>query len=247
MNSTPPADSSTEPVNPATEAAATVEEPWKEMVRLADEGKPDELDDLVSRLSSADQAHALSHLDEQETERVFDVLRPDDAAEFISRLPETQAALAIGSLEVDKAAAIVRELPSDEMADVLGDLEEEHAEAILNSLPFDEAASVRELTAYDDNVAGGLMVSELMRFSDDLTVGNVITQLSQDQEKYDEYDIRYGYVCDQQGVLIGVLPMSQMLFVKRSQRIEQISYLERNPSNCRITRRPSRWPPGSNP
>ena len=166
-------------------------------------------------------------MDEDETERVLEVLHPDDAAELISNLPETQAALAIGSLEADTAAAIVRELPSDEMADVLGDLEEDHAEAILNSLPVDEAASLRQLTSYEDNVAGGLMVSELMRFRIDMTVANVITQLSQDQEQYDEYDIRYGYVCDQQGVLIGVLPMSQLLFVKRSQPIEAI--MIRNP------------------
>ena len=155
------------------------------------------------------------------------MLRPDDAAELISHLPESQAAQAIGSLEADTAAAIVRELASDEMADVLGDLEEDQAEAILNSLPFDEATSLRQLTAYEDDVAGGLMVSELMRFSDDMTVANVITQLSQDQEKYDDYDIRYGYVCDREAALIGVLPMSQLLFVKRSQPIAAM--MIRNP------------------
>lgn len=227
MNSPPPTDIPTHSRPPADEPNALLDEPWKEMVRLADEGKSDELDELVSRLSSAEQAHALSYLDEEETERLLEVLRPDDAAELISNLPESQAAQAIGSLEADTAAAIVRELPSDEMADVLGDLEEDHAEAILNSMPVDEAASVRALTAYDDDVAGGLMVSELMRFSDDMTVANVITQLSQDQEQYDDYDIRYGYVCDSRGALIGVLPMSQLLFVKRSQPINAI--MIRNP------------------
>ena len=227
MNLTPPINPETDPVAPADDSPALLEEPWKEMIRLADEGKSGELDDFVSSLSSSDQAHALSYLDEEETERVFEALSPDDAAELISHLPETQAAQAIGSLEVDKAAAIVRELPSDEMADVLGDLEDDHAEAILNSFSDEEAASLRQLTSYEDDVAGGLMVSELMRFSDDMTVANVITQLSQDQEQYDEYDIRYGYVCDSRGALIGVLPMSQLLFVKRSQPIAAI--MIRNP------------------
>ncbi len=203
------------------------------MVRLAAEGKSQELEQLVSQLSTNEQAHSLSHLDEEETEAVLEAMRPDDAADLISHLTEMQAAQAIGSLEAETAAAIVRELPSDEIADVLGDLEEDQAQAILDSLPDDEAASIREMTAYADDVAGGLMVSEFMRFSDEMTVANVITQLSQDQEKYDDYDIRYGYVCDLDGVLIGVLPMSQLLFVKRFQPIRDI--MIRNPLSVRDT------------
>jgi magnesium transporter len=213
--------------SPESTQEAWVEEPGKEMLRLADAGQAEELEAFVSHLSSSECAHGLSHLDEEETERVLALLRPDEAAELIRHLPESQAALALAALQADKAAAIVHELPSDEQADVLGDLEEEYAEAILNSLPSEEAASVRELTAYEDDVAGGLMVSELMRFTDEMTVANVITQLSQDQEKYDEYDIRYGYVCDRDGVLIGVLPMSQLLFEKRSRPIDAI--MIRNP------------------
>ncbi len=201
------------------EQADRDEKPWIELVRLADEGSADQLETFVSQLSTSDQALALSRLDEQETERVLEALHPDDAAELISRLSEAQAAQAISTLEADAAAAIVHELPSDEQADVLGDLDERHAEAILDSLPEDEAAAVRELAAYDDNIAGGLMVSELLRFTDQMTVAEVIDQLSQRHADYDEYDIRYGYVCDDQGRLVGVLPMSNLLFVKRSSKV----------------------------
>ena len=173
--------------------------PWIELVRLAEEGSADELETFVFQLSTSDQALALSRLNEQETEHVLEALHPDQAAELISRLSESQAAQAISTLEPDAAAAIVHLLSSDEQADVLGDLDEEQAEAILDSLPNDEAAAVRELTAYDDNVAGGLMVSELLRFADHMTIANVIDLLSQQQDQYGDYDIRYGYVCDDRG------------------------------------------------
>lgn len=193
--------------------------PWIEMLRLAEVGTAKELETFVSQLSTSDQALALSRLDEGETERVLEALRPDDAAELIGHLSEMQAAQAISTLEADIAAAIVHELPSDEQADVLGDLDEAHAEAILDSLPDDEAAAVRELAAYDDNVAGGLMVSELLRFTDQMTVAEVIERLSKQQDDYDETDIRYGYVCDDADRLVGVLPMSNLLFVKRSSTV----------------------------
>ena len=75
MNLTPPADPPTDPIVPTSDVSSdpptSMEEPWKEMVRLADAGKSVELDVLVSGLSSTEQAHALSHLDEEETERVL--------------------------------------------------------------------------------------------------------------------------------------------------------------------------------
>lgn len=193
--------------------------PWFEMVRLAEQGSADELESFVVHLSTSEQALALSRLDDAETERVFKVLDSDDAAELISHLSETQAAQAISVLDADTAAAIVHELPSDEQADVLGDLDQERADAILDSLPEDEAATVRELAAYEDDVAGGLMVREFLRFTDQMTVAEVIEELSQRQDDYDHYDIRYGYVCDSRGRLVGVLPMGNLLFVKRSQRV----------------------------
>ena len=198
------------------------EKPWTELVRLAQQGNAEELENYVSQLSTSDQALALSRLDEEETEWVLETLHPDHAAELISHLSETQAAQAISALEAKSAAAIVDELPSDEQADVLGDLDGEHAEAILDSLPQETALAVRELTAYDDDVAGGLMVSELLRFTDHMTVAEVIEQLSQEQEKYNDYNVRYGYVCDDRGRLVGVLPMRNLLFVKRSSRVGEI-------------------------
>lgn len=197
-------------------------QPWKELARLARVGTSDELSSFIFDLSTADQALSLSRLDEHEIESVLAGLDPDDAAELISRLSETQAAQAISTLEAAAAAAIVHELPSDEQADVLGDLQHQQAEAILESLPKHEAAAVRELTAYDDDVAGGLMVSELMRFGNQMTVADVIAQLMREQDRYRDYDVRYGYVCDDHDHLVGVLPMQNLLFVQRSQRLVDV-------------------------
>ncbi len=194
----------------------------REMVHLAEAGSVGELDHYVSSLSTSEQAYALSHLDEAEIEKVLASMLPEHAAQLIGHLSEMQAAMTIAAVEPDTAASIVRELSSDEMADVIGDLDEDQAEAILNSLPQSEADAARELTAYDDQVAGGLMNRELMRFSDGMSVADVITTLSAEHDRYDEYDIRYGYVCDPVGRLIGVLPMSQLLFVKRSQSVQEI-------------------------
>ncbi|TWU06400.1 magnesium transporter [Stieleria varia] len=209
------------------------ERPWLTMARLAEEGDSDALVAYVESLSTADQALALSRLDTEQMPQVFETLHPDEAAELLSHLSEAQAAQTIGLLDPSSAAAIIHELPSDEQADVLGDLDEDQANAILDALPATEAAAVRELTAYKDDVAGGLMVSELLRFNEKLTVGQMIEQLAGDLERDREMDVRYGYVCDDQNRLVGVLPMQNLLFVKRASRIADI--MIRNPLSVRDT------------
>ncbi len=210
-------------VEPASfDSAVRVEQPWKDLVRLADQRDATGLEAFISSLSTSDQALALSRLDQAETELVLRTLRPDHAAELICHLSEAQAALTVGALDAATAASIVQELPSDVLADVLGDLKEEQVTAILDSFHHKQAAMVRELAAYDDNVAGGLMVSELLRFDVQMSVADVIEQLSHDQEEYDDHAIRYGYVCDDDGTLVGVLPMRNLLFAKRSSRIGDI-------------------------
>lgn len=198
------------------------QKPWVEMLRIADEGNATELEGYVSSLSTSDQALALSRLDPSETELVLQTLDPNNAADLISHLSETQAAQTVGTLEPQSAATIIQELPSDEQADVLGDLDSSQAEAILESFPDEQATAVRELASYQDNVAGGLMVSELLRFEPGMTVSDVIDQLSQHQEDLHDYDVRYGYVCDDQGKLVGVLPMRNLLFVKRASKVEDL-------------------------
>jgi magnesium transporter len=188
--------------------------PWEKLLQLAKAGDHAALEQFVDELPVTVRAHTLARLAPDDLTVVVELLTPNQAAELISHLSEAQAAQAISDLQPATAAAIVHELPSDEQADLLGDLRFEKAEAILDILPENEASAVRELTAYADDVAGGLMVREFLKFDHQATIADVIRQLAE-QSSY-SHDVRYGYVCDQAGRLIGVLPMRDLLFHSRS-------------------------------
>ncbi|GAA5505663.1 magnesium transporter [Novipirellula caenicola] len=217
----------------STGAPQLDDRPWEEMLRLAQEGDQVQLEDYVSQLSTADQALALSRLDEEEEMQVLEAMDAADAAELISHLPEIEAARMLALLDSSTAAAIVHELPSDEQADLLGDLSDEQAEAILEELPQDEAAAVRELSSYEDDEAGGMMVREMLRFNDQMLVRDVIQDLSEHGEDYSDIDVRYAYVCDSQDRLVGVLPMQNLLFVKRAEQLSDL--MIRDPLSVQAT------------
>ena len=206
---------------------ATTQSVWLPLIDLVQAGDAVATQDYLRSLSAADQSLAVSRLDPTLATRLIQNLHADDAADLLHVLPEFQAAGVIATLQPNTAAAIVHELPSDEAADVIGNLRTSDAEAILQQLPTGEAEQVRTLSAYDATVAGGLMVQEMLRFTPEMTVGEVITELNQHADRYSDFDVRYAYVVDDQGRLVGVLPMQQLLFVKRSRPLGEI--MIRNP------------------
>lgn len=196
--------------------------PWESLSEAVD-GGAGEVVATLSAMSPSDQSLALSRLSEVDRVQVIETLQSEDAAELIAFLPEVQAAEVMAELSPDTAAAIMHEMPSDEQADVLGDLAPADANAILEALPKTEADAARELSAYDDDVAGGMMVREMLQFAPEMTVAEVIEHLNEHADTYSDFDVRYAYVCQRDTHrLLGVLPMQNLLFVKRNVTLAEL-------------------------
>ncbi|EGF25808.1 magnesium transporter [Rhodopirellula baltica] len=200
--------------------------PWERLGELAEAGDAVGVENFLSRLGPNDQALALNRLDEEHYCAVLTLLPAEEAAEILRHLSETQAAELVDSLDASDAAAIVQEMTSDEQADLLGDLDDDQAESILQALPPEDAASVRELAAYSDDQAGGLLVREILRFNQKSLVHEVITTLSENAEEFRDYDVQYAYLTDDDEKLVGVLPMRNLLFAKRTDPVADIMILD---------------------
>jgi magnesium transporter len=116
----------------------------------------------------------------------------------------------------------VEELPSDLQADLLGQLENEETEAILLRMPRQEANEVRQLLAYPEDTAGGVMITEYLAYRDDQTVSDVREDLQRNRERYADYHVQYLYVSDAAGSLVGVLRMRDLLFPSGSASLRSL-------------------------
>ncbi|MFG0289457.1 MAG: magnesium transporter [Rhodopirellula sp. JB044] len=204
------------------EITQETDRPWERLEQLADAGDTESLKTYLENLSVGDQALALSRTDEAHVQTVLTSLAGEDAAELLRHLSESQAADIVETLPAEDAAAIVHEMPSDEQADLLGDLDARQVTAILDALPHEEADAVRELTAYSDDVAGGLLVREILRFDHATKVADVINTLSENADEFRDYDVQYAYLTDADNRLVGVLPMRNLLFARRSDPVADI-------------------------
>lgn len=187
------------------------------------DASPDELNEYVDSLTPPDAARAISRLSEDEQSQLLTRLTPEDAAELLDELPDVQAAELVEHLPATEAAAILAELPSDEQADLVHDLPSASAEAILSELPSLEAAQIRELSAYPDDVAGGLMITEYLAYPEAATVRDVIDDLRDNIEAYRNYEVQYAYVVNAAGRLVGVLRMRDLLLALPSVSIASVS------------------------
>ena len=197
-------------------------EPWKELAQLVDTGRTQALEEYLDELPSCDVALAISRLTNAEQTDLLTKLTAEGTADLVEQLPEVQAVDLIEHLGPAEAAAVLLELPSDERVDLLAELEESQSEAILNELPKDDASDARELSRYADNVAGGLMATEVLKYAEQLTVEDVIADMRENADRYRDLDVQYTYVCDDEARLIGVLRLRDLLLAKRKQPIGEL-------------------------
>jgi magnesium transporter len=187
--------------------------PWEDLRQGIAEKDPTALKLYVETLvESGEIGRAISRLDSDDRKSLLRLLPADVCATLIESVAETQAVELIKLLPTSDAAAIFNELLSDEQADLLAELSDKNAEAILDAMDPEEAAQARQLTSYDPESSGGLMITELLQYREGQTVRDVLDDLRANANDYTDYDVQYAYVVKAESdELVGVLRLRDLL------------------------------------
>jgi CBS domain-containing protein len=169
---------------------------------------PSELADVISELSAQDAARVVGSLDDE---------RAADALEHLDS--EVQRSI-IEDLGTERAADIIEEMDSDDAADLLGDLPEERQEELYREMDAETAEDLRELVAYDEDTAGGLMTTDYFWIYPHRTVTATIAKIRQIAPETEF--IYYLYVTDQSEKLLGVLSLRTLLLSSPEATIHSI-------------------------
>jgi magnesium transporter len=166
-------------------------------------------DNRLARLHPSDLAEIIGDLSAQDAARVVKSLDDETAADALEHLDaETQRSI-IDDLGTERAADIIEEMDSDDAADLLGELPEDQQERLLAEMDPETADDLRELAAYDEETAGGLMTTDYVWIYPHRTVAATIAKI---RELAPETEfIYYLYVLDQSEKLLGVLSLRQLL------------------------------------
>ncbi len=197
-------------------------QPWREIEEIVGRSNPAELDAFLDTLAPSDVARAISRLDDEVRAHVLTLLEPEDAADLMEELSDAQGADILEDLPAHQAAAIVDEMESDERADVLAELDVEDAEAILSRMDPEEAEDARALLRYEPDTAGGIMVTEFLAYPMDQCVSDVLDDLRENAELYSDFGVQYAYALNEQGSLVGVLRLRDLVLAPSSAPLNQV-------------------------
>ncbi|WP_170526260.1 magnesium transporter [Ruegeria arenilitoris] len=181
-----------------------------------------ELEALLDSLTSSEALREVLQLTPAERDTVLEIVPVGLAAELVEEAPNEMAVELVERLKPERAAEIIEQLDSDIQADVIGELDTPDAEAILSEMDAEEAADVRLLSTFEDDTAGGLMMTEVFKFRDTQTVGNVLRELASDDEDFERYRGQHPYIVDSEGRAVGVVSLRSLLTAKRSEKLTSI-------------------------
>ena len=191
----------------------------KRLVRL---GATANLLNLLQKQHPADLAQIFSELQERDRQAAFSLLAERNgrlAMEAVSELgPEAGAAL-LATRSAEEIAKLAQEIPSDDAAALIDYLPEELSSAVLDLMRPKESGVVENLLEYAERTAGRTMNPNVFALSEDMTVGEAITEL---QGTRDVEMVFYLYVVDSRRHLVGVVSLRRLLLVSPETPLKRI-------------------------
>jgi CBS domain-containing protein len=173
---------------------------------------PADLATIIDQLAPRDRAGVLASLDDEAVADALEEMEPDTQVEILE------------DLAPERAADILEEMSPDDAADLVADLSDETRDEILALMESDEKAEVQELLAYPEDTAGGIMTTEFVAVPATLTAGETIDRLRELEP--DAETIYYVYVADDDGRLVGVLSLRDLIVAPPATPIAEVMITE---------------------
>ncbi len=161
---------------------------------------PSDIAEIISDLNRAEHSDLLNKLDLKQLADTLEEVEPDFQADLIEHFPD------------EKVADVLEEMSPDEATDLLAELPDERRQGLLKLMEADEAEEVRELLRYEEDTAGGLMTTEYVSVTPDLTAAQAIDYLRRAGEEAEL--LYYVYVIDKEEHLLGVFSLSDLIIAQ---------------------------------
>jgi len=169
---------------------------------------PQDRVDMFLEFTESLRKRCYTYLSAKEFAMIFPGFTLEKQLEFLDELDETYA------------TAMFNNMFTDDVVYFLNGLNEQQAEHILTNMNEEQAEKVRTLLAYEDETAGAIMTKELIRISANKRAEDVITQLRAEAPSAEI--IYYNYVVDEDGLLVGVVSLRDLITAPPEDQIKEI-------------------------
>ncbi len=180
--------------------------------RLLRRGATTNLRKIVDKTHAADLSIVFRSLTVGKQLQLLNMIQDTEKKGILfSELDENTFSTLSNELELEDIVEVLEQMPSDDVADLIGRLPDEKSDAILEKMKKEGSEEIEGLLKYDDDTAGGIMVTDFIALLQDLTAKEAIEQI---QTEYHDVEMPfYLYVVDEYGKLVGVISLRQLVVV----------------------------------
>ena len=194
-----------------------------DILALLDES-PGDVAAETEELHPANLADVAEALPRDRLVQLMRALPADRAADVLEYLDEELRAELLEALSTRQAAELMARMTPDDRADTLEDLEEERADEILAEISSEARGETERLLAYEPDTAGGLMTTEFISVSEDLSVDAALESVRASARAGRKEAMYAIYAVDVSGRLRGVLSLRELLAAPPGTRVADIAW-----------------------
>lgn len=177
----------------------------KEIVKL----HPADIANLIEKMNVYQGSTLLQSLDPTVAARVLEEIQPDIKKLLVKHLGVERTAVLMGKMSVDELVDLIQLFPGRESREILG------------KLPLDsKTQKVKKIMEYDEDTAGGLMTTEYLSASQDMTVEQVVEEIRRVSHLH--HSIQFIYIVDADGHFLGVVSLRTLIIADRKKFIREI-------------------------
>ena len=189
---------------------------------LIEERNVKAVSEAISELEAVDIAKIFEILEEEDQKFLYEIMDNERSAEVLLYIDEDARKKFLKNFSTKEIADnIINEIDSDDAADIIAELPEYQQDEIIQHLNDEEhAQNIVELLRYDEDVAGGLMATELVKVNQNLSIISAVKEMRKQAEEMEEvYSI---YVVDDSEKLLGLLSLKKLLTTSSSTRVSDV-------------------------
>jgi magnesium transporter len=179
------------------------------------------LQTFISEYHASELAILFESLAQESRERIISLLPAELASEVISEMDsEFHPERLLENLHPERRSEIIEELDYDDATDLISQLPKDQQKEILEELDEEDASNIRSLLKYEEDTAGGLMNTQVIKINANLIKKDALDEIIRQSEEMEEfYTIN---VVDDRGILTGIVSLKDIIKARYSVKIKEL-------------------------
>ena len=188
---------------------------------------------MLAEMSPGDVAYLISSSPPDYRDLLLGLLEPDQEVLVVNELPDDLRNATLLDREPEALAEIVEQLDEDDVADILHELPDEVTGQVLAILDEQSRQRLQKVLSFPDDVAGGLMSTDVITIRADLTLDVVLRYLRRHSEIPPNTDNLI--VVNRNDRFVGLLPLSTVLVSEPAISVREMMITDQDAINAEVS------------